>query len=99
MFSRHLNINWYLEKIIDLLEISPLENQFQDFLVYPIIDSILSEIKDIQLIDCHNFRQFNTKDHNRCKYSVLVKAVLDLLLAKNFFSKIEFLKYSMHCKV
>lgn len=82
-----LSINWYLEKMIDLLEMSPNENQFQDFLVYPILEHIIHsrEICEVDLIDCHNFRQNNTKLHDRRKYSVLVKAVPDLLIAKDFF--------------
>lgn len=72
-----LSINWYLEKTIDLLEMSPLENQFQDFIVYPILDYIihLNEVCEADVIDCHNFRQYNTVLHDRRKYSVLVKSV------------------------
>lgn len=85
--ENRLSINWYLEKTIELLEISPLENQFQDFIVYPILASIIksNEIQELELVDCHNFSQFNTDGHNRCKYSVLVKAVPDLIIAKDFF--------------
>ena len=85
--ENRLSINWYIEKTIELLEISPLENQFQDFIVYPILDSIIKSetIQELDLIDCHNFRQFNTECHNRCKYSVLVKAVPDMIIAKDFF--------------
>ena len=85
--STNLNITWYLEKMIGLLETSPLENQFQDYIIYPVIESVLnsSEVNDIELIDCHNFAQYNTSSHNRCRYSVLVRAVPDLLLAKDFF--------------
>lgn len=81
------SLNRYLEKVIDLLEMSPLENQFQDFIVYPILDGIIHESKvcEIDLVDCHNFRQYNTQGHDRRRYSVLVKAVPDLLVAKDFF--------------
>lgn len=73
--------------MIDLLEISPLENQFQDLIVYPVLDYIIhmNEICEVDIVDCHNFRQFNTVRHDRRKYSVLVKAVPDLLIAKDFF--------------
>ena len=87
MISKN-NIVWYLEKMIELLCVSPMENQFQSYLIYPIIEEVISKKKesnDIELIDCHNFSQSNTKTHNRCKYSVLSKAIPDLLLAKNFF--------------
>lgn len=87
MCGNRLSLSWYLEKTIELLKISPLENQFQDFIVYPILDSIINsnEIQELDLVNCHNFRQFNTACHNRCKYSVLVKAVPDLIIAKDFF--------------
>ena len=73
--------------MIDLLEMCPLENQFQDFIVYPVLDEIIHKISlsDLELVDCHNFRQYNTESHDRRNYSVLVKAVPDLLIAKNFF--------------
>lgn len=82
-----LSINWYLEKTMDLLEVSPLENQFQDLIVYPILDAIIHKVSicDIDLVNCHNFRQYNTKSHDRRSYSVLVKEVPDLLIAENFF--------------
>ena len=87
MLYKNLNITRYLEKVIELLEISPLENQFQDFIVYPVIESVLlsKPINDLDLVDCHNFAQYNTQAHDRCNYSVLVRAVPDLLIAKDFF--------------
>lgn len=82
------NVIWYLEKMIELLCVSPYEKQFQSYLVYPILEEIINKKKkfiDIELIDCHNFKKENTKTHTRCKYSILSKAVPDLLLASNFF--------------
>lgn len=73
---------WYLQKVMDLLEISPWENQFQNLLVYPVLEEALSG--GMKVVDCHNFRQYNTKRHARNQYSVLAKAVPDLLIAKNF---------------
>lgn len=87
MNSNKLSIDWYLEKMIALLKISPLENQFQNFIVYPVLEHIINmnENCKVDIVDCHNFRQDNTKGHDRRKYSVLVKAVPDLLIAKDFF--------------
>ena len=82
-----LSLNWYLEKTMDLLEMCPLEDQFQDFIVYPILEEVIhsADLCDCDLVDCHNFKQFNTQKHDRTKYSVLAKAVPDLLIARNFF--------------
>ena len=86
MNRRELSIDWYLERAISLLKMSPLETQYQSYIVYPILEEILqTENRDCDLVDCHNFRQFNTNNHDRTKYSVLAKAVPDLLIAKNFF--------------
>lgn len=79
----------YLQTFRDLLEMSPFENQFQSLLVYPILKKVVSEInvatgENLKVVDCHNFRQFNTKTHTRREYSFLPKAVPDLLIAKNF---------------
>lgn len=82
------NITWYLEKMIELLCFSPKEDQFQSYLIYPIIEEVINKKKEsinIELIDCHNFAQDNTKTHTRYKYSVLSKAIPDLLIARNFF--------------
>ena len=78
------DVKWYMKTATDLFEVSPLEDQFQNLLVYPFLERIVSGKDDIKVIDCHNFRQFNTNAHTRCDYSVLVKAVPDLLIARNF---------------
>lgn len=87
MLNRRYSLTWFQEKYIDLLEISPREDSFQDFIVYPMIDALLSarSINDYEIVDSKNFRQFNTKEHDRRKYSVLTKAVPDMLIAKNFY--------------
>ena len=87
MINRRCSLTWFQEKYIDLLAMSPREDSFQDFIVYPMIDAMLSarSIKDYKIVDSKNFRQFNTKEHDRRKYSVLTKAVPDMLIAKNFY--------------
>nr|WP_278733195.1 hypothetical protein [Mediterraneibacter faecis] len=82
-----LTEKWYIKKVIELLKNSPSENKFQDFIVYPILESVINskENNELEVIDCHDFRRYNTKTHDRCQYSVLAKAVPDLIIAKNFF--------------
>ena len=89
LLNRNYSLTWFEEKYIDLLEMSPREDSFQDLIVYPLIDSILANkiMNEYDIVDSKNFRQFNTIEHDRRKYSVLTKAVPDMLIAKDFFYK------------
>ena len=60
MLNRRYSLTWFQEKYIDLLEISPREDSFQDFIVYPMIDALLSarSINDYEIVDSKNFRQY-----------------------------------------
>lgn len=96
LLNRNYSLTWFEEKYIDLLEMSPREDSFQDLIVYPLIDSILANkiMNEYDIVDSKNFRQFNTIEHDRRKYSVLTKAVPDMLICKGFFFiKIEIRKY------
>ena len=42
LLNRNYSLTWFEEKYIDLLEMSPREDSFQDLIVYPLIDSILA---------------------------------------------------------
>lgn len=80
---------WYQEKLLELLEMSPTETSYQDFIVYPLLDAIISSgtIIECELVDSKNFLQYNSSSHDRRSYSILTKAVPDLLIAKDFFYK------------
>lgn len=65
LLNRNYSLTWFEEKYIDLLEMSPREDSFQDLIVYPLIDSILANkiMNEYDIVDSKNFRQFNTIEH------------------------------------
>lgn len=83
--KQEYDVKWYLKTINNLLKYSPKEETFQNIIVYPILDNILKQNNNsFNVIDTHNFAQNNTRKHDRSGYSVLTKAVPDLIVAKNF---------------
>ena len=81
------DMNWYLKKFNLLTQTSPREDSFQDLIIYPLIDSILQLTlhQEFDFVDSKNFIKNNTKIHDSRAYSLLTKAVPDMLIAKNFF--------------
>ena len=58
MLSKKYSLTWFQEKYIDLLEMSPGEDSFQDLIVYPDwIISLSQEGRKIEVI-CENDRRY-----------------------------------------